>query len=361
MSKIFILNNYSFERVGREVAAGKKPRHHLYAADALGELADEIVIVPFDETGRHIWSRVSRWWRKSKIPIPLGDLHQQVYVLKRLRKNDIIYAPCQTQTQLLTYLRRFRLLPNKIVVLAHHPPIRGRFQGFRRWLFRQELKGSAAYPALATAITEQINALVPNKSSALHWGPAISFYQHLARQRSTSTTFLAAGRTGRDFLTFAKACSATNVDAHIICLQQTYERQLQSLNLPSSIRVTTNSAENSLLYDKLVPLMAAAEVICIPLFHSNEHLAGLTSLTDALALGKAIIMTRNRFIDIDIEAEGIGIWVEVDDVKGWIAALTRLQNDEQLRKTMGERALQLAQEKWNATQFATEIKQLIIA
>ncbi|MEM1327768.1 MAG: glycosyltransferase [Bacteroidota bacterium] len=360
MATIYVLNNYSFQRVLQEIADGKKPRHHLYAVDVLSERY-EVVIVPFDESKRQFWSRVTHWWRKTKIPIPLGDLYQQLYVLRHIKKGDIIYAPCQTQTQLLSYLRRLKLISHKIIVLAHHPPLRGRFLTLRRWLFRQELKGSDYYPALAKEVAHQINTIVPQKSQAIHWGPDLSFYQSFPPTTDSSTTFLAAGRTGRDFLTFTKACIAVDAQAHIICLQQTYERQLRSLSLSTHIQITANNQENSLLYDELVPMMAAAEVICIPLFHSEGHLAGLTSLTDALALGKAVIMTRNRFIDIDIEKEGIGIWVDVGDVEGWVKAMRRLQDNSALREEMGARALRLAKEKWNTKQFSREVDQLIRA
>lgn len=245
MAKIYILNNYSFERVWQEVREGKKPNHHLYGVDALAKNGHEVVLVPTDKEGNTFWSNLTRFWKKTKVPIPIGDLYQQIYVLRHIKKEDVIYAPCQTQTQLLSYLKRLGLLKNQLIVIAHHPVIRGRFKRFRNWLFKQELKGTNFYPTLAHRVAQNINQSVSNKSQALHWGPDVLFYQQLSTPALPvdflNPIFLAAGRTGRDFVTFATACVATKAAAHIICLQETYDNQLTSFVLNQHIQITANA------------------------------------------------------------------------------------------------------------------------
>ncbi|MEM6696978.1 MAG: hypothetical protein AAF806_22740 [Bacteroidota bacterium] len=353
MAKIFVLNNYSLERVWQEIRNKKKPNHHLYGVNYLEQAGHEIVLVPFDESKRHGLTRFSKFWKKTKLPIPLGDLYQQFYVLKRAKKEDIIYAPCQTQTTLLSYLKAIGLVRAKIIVLAHHPPIRGSFRTIRQFFFRWELSGSSAFPSLSQRIADSINVFKKNKSEGLHWGPDLEFYAPYL-QEEVGTYFLAAGRTGRDFATFAAACADAQVDAKIICLQNDYERHLKEYDNHPNIEITANTAEQSYLYDQLTPVMARAKAICIPLFAYKSHLAGLTSLTDALALGKPVLMTRNNFIDIDIEKEGIGFWIEAEDREGWKKALIRLE-DEELCKTMGQKASALAKQQWNIELFSEEI------
>ncbi|MEM0991703.1 MAG: hypothetical protein AAGI49_01640 [Bacteroidota bacterium] len=357
MAKIYVLNNYSFERVWQEIRAGKKPNHHLYGVNYLAEAGHEVVLVPFDEEKKSIWSRFSKFWKKSKLPIPLGDLFQQFYVLKRAKKEDVIYAPCQTQTQLLSYLKAIGLVRAKIIVLAHHPPIRGRFAKVRQFFFRWELRGTDAYPALSQRIADRINQFQKGKSKGLHWGPDLKFYApYLSNQ---ATYFLAAGRTGRDFNNFAAACVEAHAPAKIICLQNDYDNHLKTYEANPNINITANAAEASYLYDQLTPVMAASKAICIPLFATKSNLAGLTSLTDALALGKAVLMTRNDFIDIDIEAEGIGIWLPAKDRAAWQAAIEKLHNDPRLCAEMGRKAKALGEQFWNSKVFARELLALI--
>ncbi|MEM8528874.1 MAG: glycosyltransferase [Bacteroidota bacterium] len=353
MAKIFVLNNYSLERVWQEIRDGKKPNHHLYGVNYLERAGHEIVLVPFDESKRHWLTRFSKFWKKTKLPIPLGDLYQQFYVLKKAEKQDIIYAPCQTQTALLSYWKALGLLRTKIIVVAHHPPIRGSFRAIRQFFFRWELAGTQTFPSLSQRISDKVNKFKQNKSEGLHWGPDLEFYEPY-RKEEVGTYFLAAGRTGRDFATFATACDAAKVEAKIICLQNDYERHLKQYDNTPNIEITSNAAEQSYLYDQLTPVMAKARAICIPLFSYKSHLAGLTSLTDALALGKPVLMTRNNFIDIDIEKEGIGFWVEAEDEEGWKRALERLEDDELCRE-MGKKAEALASQTWNIEIFSEEI------
>jgi glycosyltransferase involved in cell wall biosynthesis len=357
MQKIFVLNNYSFQRVWQEVNEALKPNHHLYGVNYLEKAGYEMVLVPFDERQQHITSRFSRFWRKTKLPIPLGDLFQQFYVLKHAKKNDLVYAPCQTQTQFLSYLRALGLFNCKVVVVAHHPPIRGRYKAIRNWFFRMELRGTDAYPSLSDKIATKINTFLAHKSKALHWGPDMAFYQPYEKQ-TLGNYFLAAGRTGRDFATFAHACSKSAVPAKIICLKNDATRHLQPFIGQPNIEVIANDAEQDYLYDQLTPIMAAARAICIPLFEAKSHLAGLTSLTDALALGKPILMTRNDFIDIDIEKEGIGFWVDANHVEGWVNAIAQLKDDD-LCISMGKKAKALGENTWNIERFSKEILALL--
>src|SRR5258708_33600637 len=107
MSKrIAVLNNYSFERVKKEVSLGLKPAHHLYGVDELERLGYKIVLI--DPDGQRIWFKIGQWL--SKIPFcDFGDLGIQVEALKRRREFDLIYAPCQNVTLLLGLLSYFGL------------------------------------------------------------------------------------------------------------------------------------------------------------------------------------------------------------------------------------------------------------
>lgn len=353
MAKLFVLNNYSFDRVWQEINDQLKPNHHLYGTNHLAADFD-VEIVPFDDNKSHWLSKVSKFWKKTKIPIPIGDLYQQFYTLRHLKKGDRIYAPCQTQTQLLSYLKALGLLRATIVVVAHHPPIRGRFRKIRESFFKLELQGTTAYPSLSQKIATKINQYKQQKSIGLHWGPDMDFYAPY-NIHNVGEYFLAAGRTGRDFATFVAACAGVTAPTQIVCLQNDYERHLKKYDEVDFIQIIANAAEQSYLYDQLTPIMANARAICIPLFEAKSHLAGLTSLTDALGLGKPVLMTRNNFIDIDIEKEKIGFWIEPGSQSSWETAIRRLQSDEQLCKEMGENAKQLGEKYWNIKIFANEI------
>jgi glycosyltransferase involved in cell wall biosynthesis len=86
---------------------------------------------------------------------------------------------------------------------------------------------------------------------------------------------------------------------------------------------------------------------------------GLTSLLDALALGKAVIMTQYSHINIDIEKEGIGLWVMPGDVAGWRKAISYLLENPNETQEMGKRARLLCEQKYNLDLFSQEIARII--
>ena len=75
---------------------------------------------------------------------------------------------------------------------------------------------------------------------------------------------------------------------------------------------------------------------------------------DALALGKPLIMTRNRWLDFDPQAEGMGYSIDVGDVDGWRQALQRILSDPALEHRMGQRARAIG-EQMNAQTFAKQL------
>jgi hypothetical protein len=350
MPRILVLNNYPFDSVWQEVKAGEKPDHHLYGLNYFAQSGYDVEIVPFQSS--KLLQKLNQLLQK--FPIPLGDLDQQWSALRQLRAADLIYAPCQTQTHLLSYLRAIGLLRTPIVTLAHHPLNHGRLAWLRQPFVKLWIRGTDAFPGLSANIAASINALstaVP-KSLALHWGPERTYYPVTVQ---VGCGAIAAGRTGRDFETFGRAVSHTQIPAQIVCLHNSISPAFDAFTPNVEVIACANDAP--MTYPALMQLYAKARVIAIPMVAGNS-LCGLTSLTDALALGKPVIMTRNTLIDLDIEAEGIGKWVEPGDMEGWKAALQFFEDNEAEALAMGQRARQLVEAGMNSETFAHQITQI---
>jgi glycosyltransferase involved in cell wall biosynthesis len=58
---------------------------------------------------------------------------------------------------------------------------------------------------------------------------------------------------------------------------------------------------------------------------------------------------------MDIEAAGIGLWVETGDIKGWKDALSYLINHPTEAAQMGQRARQLAEQSLNLEVFSAKV------
>jgi glycosyltransferase involved in cell wall biosynthesis len=286
-------------------------------------------VVPF---GTSRWlGAATRLLRRS--PIPLGDLDQQAAVLRVAKEYDLVYSPSQIVAQSIGYLRSAEMFHRPIVWVFQHPLDCGRLSGVRRPMMRALLHGLDAYPALSPLLADELADLSgsPSRTGWLRWGPDPNWYTPTAE---LGTGVIAAGTTRRDFETLARAASKTGVPTWIVGPAPT---QLQSVSAPNVRFINAR-----LLLSEVVELYKQARVLAIPLHVEWPWpVNGLMGLMDALGLGKPVIVTRNPWIDLDVERLGIGIWVEPGDVDGWIEAIRYLDDRPEVAREMGKRARDL--------------------
>jgi glycosyltransferase involved in cell wall biosynthesis len=354
--RLLVLNNYPLDVVWEEVRRGEKPDHHLYGINHLERLGYEIRIISGD--GARGAAALARGLRRLRNPIPLGALERQSAAWRALHEGDVIYAPCGDELNTLACLRALGLLKTPLLALQHHALNHGRLARAREPFFRMMVRGLDACPALSQCAAEEINRHCPPdrpKSVALPWGPDADFYP---RAQGPGHGVLAAGRTGRDFATFGLAASRAGVDAHIIGLPGPWLQARSRFS--AKVQVQVPEGDRVFGYPEMMAAHLRARAIAIPLADSCISLAGLTSLVDALAIGRPVIMTRNRFIDLDIEAEGIGRWVAPGDVAGWADALRWFDQNPDTSQAMGQRARALVDGAgWSSLAFAKRIEGLL--
>jgi len=349
MHKVIVLNNYSLQDELLDVKNNQKPDHLLYGINYFYKRNFQVEIIPFEKYKFLV--NANKFYIKNKGFIPIGDLDQQWSSLKSLNDVDLIYAPCQTQTHILNYFRALGLLKIPVVCLAHHPLNRGKLAKFRQPLIKLLVAGTDAFPSLSQKVAHDINKISSekNKSFPVYWGPDIDFYPSVPVR---GQGVIAAGMTGRDFNTFGLAASQTNTQAQIMCVQGLSFHNLA--NFSKNVQIIIQPRMDYVKYFQLLEIYAKARVLAIPL-STTETLCGLTSLMDALGMGKPVIMTKHPLIDLDIEAERIGKWVEPGDINGWKEAIEFFEDNEDEAFAMGQRAKNLVMNGRNSVSFANQI------
>lgn len=351
--RILVLNNYSLARVAEEVQGRLKPDHHLFGVNRLSAAGFTVRVVPFKKFG--LLRLINRVLTLIRFPVAIGDLDQQFSAWLSRHDIDLVYSPCQTQTQLLSYLRGLGLFEAPIVTIAHHPIDSGRLRRFRRFFLRWQIRGTDAFPSLSSKVARQLDELAnhPGYSPVMQWGPDLDYYP---RATGAGSIAIAAGRTARDFVTFGRAATLSGTRAKVICLAQ--DRLPEFAEFGQNVEVQTAADERAVNYQELCAEFAAARVLAVPLC-PGETLAGLTSMTDALGVGRPVIMTRHPLIDLDIENEGIGKWVDHGDINGWADALKWFEENPEKACEMGRRARDIAETRWNSTKFAEQLIAII--
>lgn len=99
-------------------------------------------------------------------------------------------------------------------------------------------------------------------------------------------------------------------------------------------------------YAGLRRLYAESAFVVVPL-KETDFQAGVTTILEAMAMGKAVIATRTTGqTDVIVDGEN-GLSVAPGDAAGWRAAITRLRDDAALREHLGQNARRWVEE--NAT------------
>ncbi len=358
---VLVLNNYPLDRVMREVDLQETPDHVLFGVNRLREHGYEPIFLPYPAEG--LWAKLQSWLGWLRIPLELGDLQQQAMALSRVREADVVYAPCGSQTHLLQYLRALGLFRLPIVTLMHHPFPKGKLDRFRSWQRRLFLRGADRLPTLSKSLAAELKIAGAEDSTveSTTWGVDVDFYGPWV---PPGTGVIATGRTGRDFKTFAQAIAKSNCPGTLIGLEghldDPFYRKVPSLRVIETRNEQPIPGKNRgwMKHQTLCGEMRAHGAIAIPL-HAQDSLAGITSLMDALGLGRAVLMTRNRHVDLDIEREGIGFWLEPGDVGGWAERLGWIAGHPFEVQEMGLRARSLAETSCNSVSFSREIAKIL--
>lgn len=96
-------------------------------------------------------------------------------------------------------------------------------------------------------------------------------------------------------------------------------------------------------YDGLRTLYAQSAFVVVPL-KETDFQAGVTTILEAMAMGKAVIATRTAG-QTDVIIEGVtGLTVPPGDVAAWQRAIARLREDPALRERLGRNARRWVEE-----------------
>ncbi|MFQ3618995.1 MAG: glycosyltransferase family 4 protein [Cyanobacteriota bacterium] len=172
---------------------------------------------------------------------------------------------------------------------------------------------------------------------------------------------LSPGKSYRDYPTLVKAfstldCSLTICGAGQLDLKQLQKQAFGQVDkqLPDNVSIVREMLE----WRDFIRLYQQAYAVAIPIVEDKakfKNAIGLTVLTEAMAMGKAIVMTRSDYVGVDLEREGIGLWVEQGDVDGWRRAIAHLLDNPAETREMGRRARRLAEKRFNLEQFSKKL------
>ncbi len=363
--RVLMTNNYDMPLQRRlwQEDGGRRPNHHLWATVQLEAAGYPTSLIPF-ETG----TRLARLSEACRI---FGDLDQQWYALTHMAEYDVLYAAHQNPLLLLALFRRLGLFPKPIVSVLHRSY--GRSTAARMFV-AAFLRG---YDALMTVTKEIATAMRANgtwseaRLSALPWGLDIAAFDRAIAGVATETGgdrhFMSTGKTHRDFHVLVEAFRRVPEAA----LRVYHGDDNAAAVAARDVARNVGAAGAGIGFHELgfndwreiarINKRAYAILIALDLESAAPYANGfgLTALLDAMAAGRPVVITRTAYPVIDVEAEGIGLFVDGADAAGWAAAVRRLLGNPDEAEAMGRRARRLCETTYNIETYAAGVMRRI--
>ena len=254
------------------------------------------------------------------------------------------FAPKQTIT--FGFLKFFPFCRHKkVVVLMHsHPYGKGRNINNIMWGRKRLLKiacrgiDKALFFSKKSMYETIEMGLIPSyKCQVIHWGEDLHFINRYKLDITDDGYWVHTGKELRDWET---------IDAVDRSVNRTERKVFKVVR------------EKVPYLECLKMVIKARGVVIIPNAEGLTYCTGWTCLVEAIALGKPIISVRNPYWPLDVEAEGIGICVSLNNPQEIIAAMQKIDNDQSLWEKMHQKALALSQ-KYNMESFGKELENIV--
>ena len=173
------------------------------------------------------------------------------------------------------------------------------------------------------------------------------FYRPLPAAAS-SRLICSAGLEWRDYPTLLQAVEGLDVEVRLAAASpwSKHRNETEQRVLPPNVSARRYE------YNELRQLYADSRFIVVPLYE-NDFQAGITTILEGMAMGKAIVTTSTTGQKDAIRQGDNGLYVAPGDVAGWRAAITRLLDNPEEAQRMGLQARRdietsLSLEQWVA-------------
>lgn len=269
------------------------------------------------------------------------------YMLLNQRHYDVIYAAYFQGLQLLILLNGLGIIRKKIIIW-HHDPIVPSSSLVRRTVQRIFFRGCHKVLFFTQSLMESsIDCKVcPNsKMSIMPWGPDMDYFDRIRIDYSKTTNgrYLMSGSDSRDFESAINAFSELKYDIDIYPPKDPPQSSKPiERNFPNIHYYHLDLNMNG--YKEMAEATSKCKAVLIitkPI-NGRKLPSGLTSICEAIGLGKPCIITDNKFFSDEMRNAGFAIFVKVGDVEGIKNAVERLEQSPSLRQQMSEAALSFA-------------------
>lgn len=276
-------------------------------------------------------------------------IYDMLQILFKGGHYDAIFSQSYRGLELLMLLRSLHLF-HKPIYVWQHAALKPDCQSFVSEIKRFILRGIDEMFFFNEIIAqESVQTGKIRHYKVVPFGGDVAFCDSLSAPNASNNplVFLSTGKENRDFPTLVNTFK--DLDAKLIIYtfksngDNDYEEYLSTVHEKN---VEVHLLEKPLPPKELLAISKKADCILISTTKlPYKYPCGLTSLVEAMALGKPVITTHNPYYGIDVEHEGIGF--SIYKVEQWRETIQKCIDSPALLNAMGKQAYKLAQETYN--------------
>jgi glycosyltransferase involved in cell wall biosynthesis len=334
--RIIFLNNYPAEPVLTIRGEHALARHHLWGIDHLARAGADVDVVPF-----HWSSTMGRL--TGLFGGRLGDLDHQATAWRLRSGAALCYAASAREVPALAALRLAGAFDVPLAVYFFHPP------SSTAW--RTLLRGIDLALCLSSRTEAQLRsrfAVPSSRVATVHWGPDLDFSEFRSPDPS-GDLIVCAGKTERDHDTVLTALSLSGLPG-VVYLHEGASSvkpgpRTRTVAIPKGVQLPRSGVLRDLRAMRIAVVATRREI----------GVNGLTEVLEAMALAKPVVMTRNRYFDLDVEAIGCGKVVGPQDPEQLAAVLSELYRDPERCASMGRTGRAYLEERLNYATFGRDL------
>lgn len=253
---------------------------------------------------------------------------------QRRSQYDAIFTNSESVGMPLSLLLKTVAKRPRHVTIGHRLSPRKKQPFFRLLKVHREMDAIFVYASTQRDFAERELGVPAEQLRLIPFHADHRFYRPLANVRTREDQICAAGLEWRDYPTLIDALAErTDLAVKLAAASpwSKHSNETESRKLPAHIDARRYG------YNDLRTLYAESAFVVVPLYE-NDFQAGITTILEAMAVGKAVIVTRTEGqTDVIVDGQN-GLYVAPGDAAAWQKAVDRLRNDSALRARLGQRA-----------------------
>lgn len=212
---------------------------------------------------------------------------------------------------------------------------------FYRWLqVHREMDAIFVYASTQRDFAHEALGIPREKLRLIRFHADHRFYRPLAQRRVREEQICGVGLEWRDYPTLIDAVTD---QPHLSVRLAAASPWSKNANETEARTLPAHVDARKYDYNSLRDLYAESAIVVVPLYE-NDFQAGITTILEAMAMGKPVIVTRTTG-QSDVVIDGAtGLYVQAGDIHAWKDAIERLRKDPALRAQLGHQARRWVEE-----------------